>query len=85
MFPSSSSSGLSLSKVLNGISKTLNIAQEFIPVYKQVAPLTKKVASIPSLIKKLNTNTPTKKNKEEIPIKKTTTESNSFNNPTFFI
>ena len=39
MFPSPVRSGLTLSKVIGGVSKTLNVANQIIPLYMQAKPM----------------------------------------------
>lgn len=81
MFPSSSS-GLSLTKVIGAISKTLNIAQQVIPLYNKAKPM---VNGIKSFIEKVPNTSKTIVKKNNETNKKTITNSNSLiNNPTFF-
>ena len=49
-------SGLSLTKVISGISKTLNIANQVIPLYQQVKPIISNASSILSVFKEFNSN-----------------------------
>jgi len=48
--------GLSILKVVNGISKTLNIANQMIPLYKQVKPIIANSNKIVNGLKNLNIN-----------------------------
>ena len=49
-------SGLSLTKVISGISKTLNIANQVIPLYQQVKPIISNASSILSVFKEFNSS-----------------------------
>ena len=46
--------GLSLLKIINGLSKTLTIAKEVIPLYKQVKPIISNSGKLLNNINKLN-------------------------------
>jgi len=84
MFPSSQN-GLSLVKVLSGISKSLNIAKEIIPIYEQAKPLMQNVSKIFNTTKNTKSKVQNANYKEVSTNKKTTTQSNSLiNNPSFF-
>lgn len=39
MFPGTIKTGLSLSKVISGVSKTLNVANQMFPLYMQAKPI----------------------------------------------
>ncbi len=76
MFPYQiAKSGLTLSKVITGISKSLSIANQVIPIYQQSKPVIDKAKEMLSGISKKE---PQKKEiiKNDIP--------SSNNNPTFF-
>ena len=86
MFSNIVGTGLTLAKVISGLSKTVNIVKEVIPIYENVKPMlgnTKKIFKYfqngNNLVLKNSNNIINKK------IKKTTrTTSNLINNPTFF-
>ncbi len=83
------SSGLTLSKVLSGISKSLAIANQAIPLYQQAKPMIQNARKVLSVLKEYNSN-----NKNIVPKKtidvnnakekteKVTNQSNSI--PVFF-
>ncbi len=70
-------SGLSLTKILGGISKSLTIAEQIIPIYQKISPSISNLRSIVSNFKTNNNNNNVKQ------IKTITNNSNS-HNPTFF-
>ncbi len=70
-------SGLSLTKILGGISKSLTIAEQIIPIYQKISPSISNLRSIVSNFKINNNNNNVKQ------IKTITNNSNS-HNPTFF-
>ena len=55
------SRGLSLGKVLNGISKGLTIANQAIPIYEQVKPMVGNAKKLFSIVKELKNTAPEKK------------------------
>lgn len=83
--------GLSLTKIIGGISKTLQIANQVIPLYQKAKPMISNARSLFSIVKEIgsssnkttsNTSIPTNKTistKKEIQKKETTTS------PTFFL
>lgn len=85
MFPGSSS-GLSLVKIISGISKSLNIAREVIPIYQQAKPMITNAKKAFGVLKDFNL----KSNNNAVSNNKTTSETrdslviNNINNPTFF-
>ena len=96
MFPSPVRSGLTLSKVIGGVSKTLNIANQIIPLYMQAKPMisnarnafkiAKGILSTPSTSNTSQNDNVASSNKE----KTTTTKEEqptivSTNNPVFFL
>ena len=96
MFPSPVRSGLTLSKVIGGVSKTLNIAKQIIPLYMQAKPMisnarnafkiAKGILSTPSTSNTSQNDNVASSNKE----KTTTTKEEqptivSTNNPVFFL
>lgn len=58
------SSGLSLTKVIGGISKTLSIANQVIPLYREAKPMIQNAKTILSVLK--DVGKPSNKNKENI-------------------
>ncbi len=96
MFPSPVRSGLTLSKVIGGVSKTLNVANQIIPLYMQAKPMisnarnafkiAKGILSTPSTSNTSQNDNVASSNKE----KTTTTKEEqptivSTNNPVFFL
>ena len=83
MFSNVVSTGLTLTKILSGLSKTISIANEAIPWYENVKPL---LGSSKKIMKYFqNSKVKTVKRKENTSIKKTTINNySSTNNPTFF-
>ena len=71
--------GLSLTKILGGISKSLTIAEQIIPIYQKISPSISNLRNIVSNFK-INNNI---KNNTVKQIKTITNNSNS-HNPTFF-
>lgn len=93
MFGAPVSSGLTLTKVLGGISKTLNIANQVIPLYQQAKPMIHNAKTILSVLKDVNkpanttstnkktANTPNISSKESI----SSTPVIKGNSPVFFL
>ncbi len=63
MFGAPINSGLSLSKVIGGISKTLSIANQVIPLYKEAKPMINNARTILSVLKGFNSPTNNNNNK----------------------
>lgn len=92
MFGNIPTSGLTLGKVISGISKSLNVVNQLIPLYREVKPVIGNAKTILSTLKELG-NTP-KKSEPEKQIKKIDNllqkKDDSFsqiisnNNPVFF-
>ena len=84
--------GLSLTKVIGGISKTLGVVNEIIPLYKEAKPLVSNARNAINIIKELGNTTTnrvmSKKEENLKPIKeKIASINNSISNqkgPTFF-
>lgn len=80
--------GLTLSKVLSGISRGLTIANQILPIYQQAKPMISNARKIMGVLKEFNT--PTLTNNKTIiegnsTIKKTVTNNAISNsNPVFF-
>lgn len=70
--------GLSLIRIISGLSKTLNVARQLIPLYNQVKPIINNSSKILEGINNFNLHKPIAKteNKEVL--------INNSNNPTFF-
>lgn len=70
--------GLSILKIVSGLSKTIGVARQLIPIYKQVKPMLSNSGKILNSISNFNLN---KVNKTSItPVKEKVITSN----PTFF-
>ena len=69
--------GLSITKILGGISKSLSIAEQIIPIYQKISPSISNLRNIVSNFK-INKNT---NNIKQI---KTITNNSNSHNPTFF-
>ena len=88
MFGAPVSQGLTLSKVISGISKTLGIANQVIPLYVKAKPMIKnakdafKVAKV--FMEKPKQNNEVKNKVIDTPTKKVET-INSTNKPVFFL
>ena len=89
MFGAPIQNGLTLTKVISGLSKTLSIAGRVIPLYKEAKPMINNAKTILSTLKEMNTSN--KPNPKTIPkkevnnIKKDTQLKMNTNNPTFFL
>ena len=68
--------GLSLTKILGGISKSLTIAEQIIPIYQKISPTISNLRNIVA-----NYKLPSQNNKMQI---KTITNNSNSHNPTFF-
>lgn len=84
-------SGLTLSKVLGGISKTLSIANQVIPLYQQAKPMINNAKTIIGALKDItskSTSANNISNKDSQPNLITdnsnTINNNSINTPVFF-
>lgn len=84
--------GLSLTKIIGGLSKTLQIANQVIPLYQKAKPMISNAKSLFSIVKEMG-----KSNKEESTTQPQTIENNINNttnasikkenttSPTFFL
>ena len=70
--------GLSITKILGGISKSLTIAEQIIPIYQKLSP---GINNLRNIFSNLKINNNYNYNNQ---IKTITNNSNSHNNPTFF-
>ncbi len=98
MWQSKALTGLSISKVIGGISKTLNVANQIIPLYLEAKPMiknaknafsvAKEIMATPKEKKTINTSSQlNKQNKQETSQKKEEKillQKNN-NNPVFFL
>jgi len=97
MFPGQAiKTGLTLPKVIGGISKTLNVANQIIPLYMQAKPMIQNAKSAFSVAKEIMATSNTKSTNQSKPSKKqtsvkqikqkeVTTLITSSNNPVFFL
>lgn len=86
MFSNVISSGITLAKVLSGLSKTINIAKEVITLYESVKPMIGSAKNLPKILNSLNRGSKVSESTKEVNSStiKTTIESSLINNPTFF-
>lgn len=73
--------GLSLIKIISGLSKTLNIAREVIPIYKQVKPI---ISNSGKLLSGLNNFSLNKQKNDNNNTSTTELKKITNNNPVFF-
>lgn len=94
MFPSNMiKTGLTLPKVLGGISKTLNVANQVIPLYMQAKPMIQNARKAFTLAKEImappneTKKSPTKKATSTVTLQKKEEyiSPTSQNNPVFFL
>ncbi len=84
--------GLSLTKIIGGLSKTLQIANQVIPLYQKAKPMISNARSLFSIVKEMGKNT---KETIKTPIKEDTatknlpkqenTKKETSTSPTFFL
>ena len=90
MFGNPYGSGLTLTKVLSGLSKTLNVANQVIPIYKEAKPIINNAKTIFNALKDIGKSNNTKSNDSpttnSVETKKDTipTLVPNKNNPRFF-
>ena len=84
MFSNVISSGITLAKVLSGLSKSINIAKEVIPLYESVKPMIRGAKNLPKILNTLNKGSKENETNKKYSTIKTTIESSLINNPTFF-
>lgn len=84
MFSNVISSGITLAKVLSGLSKSINIAKEVIPLYESVKPMIRGAKNLPKILNTLNKGSKENETNKKYSTTKTTIESSLINNPTFF-
>lgn len=95
MYPGVVKSGLSLTKVIGGVSKTLSVANQLIPLYVQVKPMISNAKSAFGVAKEIlstpnNTKTSSGKKGNVLETKKrsvsnVTPQIKNTNNPVFFL
>lgn len=88
MYPSGFN-GLSLGRVIGGISKTLNIVNQALPLYKEIRPIINNANGILQIFKEFNRPDTKITVSEKNSTAKSTIEAkvinnNSLNTPTFF-
>ena len=84
MFSNVISSGITLAKVLSGLSKSINIAKEVITIYESVKPMIRGAKNLPKILNTLNKGSKENETNKKYSTIKTTIESSLINNPTFF-
>lgn len=84
MFSNVISSGITLAKILSGLSKSINIAKEVIPLYESVKPMIRGAKNLPKILNTLNKSSKENETNKKYSTIKTTIESSLINNPTFF-
>ena len=91
MFPNPINRGLSLTKVIGGMSKTLNVVNQLIPLYKEAKPMITNAQSAFKVAKefmkvdnKENTGK-VKQTLQKIDTKKTSSSLTASNRPVFFV
>lgn len=84
MFSNVISSGITLAKVLSGLSKSINIVKEVIPLYESVKPMIRGAKNLPKILNTLNKSSKENETNKKYSTIKTTIESSLINNPTFF-
>lgn len=84
MFSNVISSGITLAKVLSGLSKSINIAKEVIPLYESLKPMIRGAKNLPKILNTLNKSSKENETNKKYSTIKTTIESSLINNPTFF-
>lgn len=91
MFGAPINNGLTLTKVIGGLSKTLSIANQVIPLYKEAKPMINNARNILSVLKDFNkgssnNNIKTSKDTNSNYEKDTYVEEKRvYNNPSFFL
>lgn len=92
MFGAPVKTGLTLTKVLGGISKTLSVANQVIPLYQQAKPMIKNAKTVLSVLKDMNKSPNNSSNKiiANQNVKPNNTNTNNVrllktNNPVFFL
>lgn len=91
MFPNPVRSGLTLTKVIGGMSKTLNVVNQLIPLYKEAKPIISNAQNAFKIAKEFmipDNNTVSVKSKRKTspsPQTKNETSLQTSNRPVFFV
>lgn len=87
MFGGPVNSGLTLGKVVTGISKTLGVVNQVIPLYKEAKPMINNAKTIMNALKGINSSPSKQENISIEPKKDTINEVRviSTNRPSFFL
>ena len=75
MFSNVISSGITLAKVLSGLSKSINIAKEVIPLYESVKPMIRGAKNLPKILNTLNKGSKENETNKKYSTIKTTIEN----------
>lgn len=87
--PTQIGTGLTLTKILGGLSKTLSIANQAIPIYKEIKPMIGNARKVMSVLKEFNNTSnsslnTTKKTLNVDNVKEVTYQKVTSSNPVFF-
>lgn len=91
MFPNPVRSGLTLTKVIGGMSKTLNVVNQLLPLYKEAKPIISNAQNAFKIAKEFmipDNNTVSVKSKSKTspsPQPKNETSLQTSNRPVFFV
>ena len=91
MFPNPVRSGLTLTKVIGGMSKTLNVVNQLLPLYKEAKPIISNAQNAFKIAKEFmipDNNTVSVKSKSKTapsPQTKNETSLQTSNRPVFFV
>ena len=84
--------GLSLTKIIGGLSKTLQIANQVIPLYQKAKPMISNARSLFSVVKEMGKTNKTEATKEpaaitnnSLPQKTEVQKKETTTSPTFFL
>lgn len=90
MFPNPVRSGLTLTKVIGGMSKTLNVVNQLLPLYKEAKPMLSNAQNAFKIAKEFmtpNTTVAVKSKSKTAPSLQTKNETSlqTSNRPVFFV
>lgn len=90
MFPNPVRSGLTLTKVIGGMSKTLNVVNQLLPLYKEAKPMLSNAQNAFKIAKEFmtpNTTVSVKSKSKTAPSPQTKNETSlqTSNRPVFFV
>lgn len=90
MFPNPVRSGLTLTKVIGGMSKTLNVVNQLLPLYKEAKPMLSNAQNAFKIAKEFmtpNTTVSVKSKSKTAPLPQTKNETSlqTSNRPVFFV